>query len=315
MNEKCIENHTRTTRTNRKAELSVRAAKNRVNLRDKCLGDVALHHGRSPLNHCGWLPCIFCILCMRMPWRFLRSSAAQTTCTHRQLPICCRSSHFTGHTFLGRRYATLQPEARLAAERPQVQLRPYQDECIEAVLQHLRIGHKRLGISLATGSGKTVVFSHLIDRVPSPTLDATQTLILVHRRELVEQAARHCQNTYPDKIIDIEMGSSHASGSADITVASVQSIMSGERLQKFLPSRFKLLLVDEAHHIVAARYLDILKHFGLDEESQQQQHKQGAALVGVSATFSRHDGLRLGAAIDHIVYHKYVVRSCMMEKR
>ncbi|GAB7354643.1 hypothetical protein MBLNU459_g5076t2 [Dothideomycetes sp. NU459] len=80
--------------------------------------------------------------------------------------------------------------------------------------------------------------------------------------------------------------------------------MSGERLQKFVPSRFKLLLVDEAHHIVAARYLDILKHFGLDEESQRKGAKASPALVGVSATFSRHDGLRLGAAIDHIVYHK-----------
>ncbi|KAI5255188.1 DEAD/DEAH box helicase-like protein [Aureobasidium subglaciale] len=180
----------------------------------------------------------------------------------------------------------------------------YQEECIEAVLRHLELGGKRLGISLATGSGKTVIFSHLIERVPEPTQEATQTLILVHRRELVEQAARHCQNIYPDKIIEIEMGSRHATGVADITVASIQSIMSGDRIVKFDPSRFKLLLVDEAHHIVATRYLDVLKHFGLDEESQKVPDNQCPALVGVSATFSRHDGLRLGAAIDQIVYHK-----------
>ena len=35
-------------------------------------------------------------------------------------------------------------------------LRGYQDECIESVLSYLEKGHKRLGISLATGSGKTV---------------------------------------------------------------------------------------------------------------------------------------------------------------
>ncbi|TIA07843.1 DEAD/DEAH box helicase-like protein [Aureobasidium pullulans] len=81
--------------------------------------------------------------------------------------------------------------------------------------------------------------------------------------------------------------------------------MSGDRIEKFDPRRFKLLLVDEAHHIVAARYLDVLKHFGLDEESQKMpDNRAPAALVGVSATFSRHDGLRLGAAIDQIVYHK-----------
>ncbi|KAL1305343.1 hypothetical protein AAFC00_002241 [Neodothiora populina] len=96
----------------------------------------------------------------------------------------------------------------------------------------------------------------------------------------------------------------HASGAADITVASVASVISGDRLQKFDPRRFKLVLVDEAHHIVARGYLDILEHFGLDENTQRSDNKPGVALVGVSATFSRHDGLRLGAAIDHIVYHK-----------
>jgi len=115
-----------------------------------------------------------------------------------------------------------------------VRLREYQEECIKAVLSYLKNGHKRLGISLATGSGKTVsmfcllvdprlmackvIFTHLIDRVKPPREDATQTLILVHRRELVEQAARHCATAYPSKSIEIEMGNTHASGCADITV-------------------------------------------------------------------------------------------------
>ncbi|KAG9652181.1 DEAD/DEAH box helicase-like protein, partial [Aureobasidium melanogenum] len=220
------------------------------------------------------------------------------SCGGRRTGICWSR---TQQTHL-RQYATVQPV--VATQRPQIKLRSYQEECIEAVLRHLDRGQKRLGISLATGSGKTVIFSHLIERVPEPTHEATQTLILVHRRELVEQAARHCQNIYPDKMIEIEMGSRHATGVADITVASIQSIMSGDRLSKFDPNRFKLLLVDEAHHIVATRYLDVLKHFRLDEESQKTPSNQCPALVGVSATFSRHDGLRLGAAIDEIVYHK-----------
>lgn len=37
-----------------------------------------------------------------------------------------------------------------------IRLRQYQEECIQAVLSNLERGHKRLGISLATGSGKTV---------------------------------------------------------------------------------------------------------------------------------------------------------------
>jgi ATP-dependent helicase IRC3 len=95
------------------------------------------------------------------------------------------------------------------------------------------------------------------------------------------------------------MGETHASGFADITVASVRSMDSGDRISKYIPNRFKLVLVDEAHHIVAPGYMRTLEHFGLDSLRQT-----GPALVGVSATFSRFDGLRLGAAIDHIVYHK-----------
>lgn len=141
----------------------------------------------------------------------------------------------------------------------------------------------------------------------APTEGATRTLILAHRRELVEQAARHCENLYPNKSVELEMGSQHATGTADITVASVQSIMSGDRIHKYDPKCFKLMLVDEAHHIVAPRYLDVLGHFGLLEGDRSGP----TALVGVSATFSRFDGLKLGTAIDHIVYHKYENLACM----
>lgn len=91
----------------------------------------------------------------------------------------------------------------------------------------------------------------------------------------------------------------HASGSADITVASIQSIISGERISKFDPGRFKLVLVDEAHHIVAPGYMKALDYFGLSTAQPNSP-----ALIGVSATLSRFDGMRLGAAIDQIVYHK-----------
>ncbi|KAL2267541.1 hypothetical protein VTJ83DRAFT_4818 [Remersonia thermophila] len=190
-----------------------------------------------------------------------------------------------------------QPGAPGAAEP--LTLRSYQEECIQSVLSSLEQGHKRLGVSLATGSGKTVIFTQLIGRVKPLSEMATQTLILAHRRELVEQAARHCSRTYPDKTIELEMGNLAASGIADITVASVPSILSKDRLLKYDPKRFKLVLVDEAHHIVAPSYLKVLDHFGLRTKNPRSPH-----LIGVSATFSRSDGLRLGAAIDEIVYHK-----------
>lgn len=123
-------------------------------------------------------------------------------------------------------------------------------------------------------------------------------MIIVHRRELVEQAAKHCRLAYPDSTVEIEMGNNVATGVGDIIIASVQTLARG-RIDKFDPSTFKLVLVDEAHHIVARSYLKALAHFGLNEPSPNVP-----VLVGVSATFARFDGLKLGAAIDHIVYHK-----------
>jgi superfamily II DNA or RNA helicase len=204
--------------------------------------------------------------------------------------------------YRGRQFATQGAFSKPPTAPPKVQLREYQEECIQAIISYLDAGHRRLGVSLATGAGKTVIFTHLIDRVPAVG-DASQTLILAHRRELVEQAARHCTLTYPDRHVDIEMGANHASGTSDITVASIQSITSGNRLQKFDPSRYKLVLVDEAHHIVSQTYLDVLTHFGLRDAADWKSH-YAPALVGVSATLSRFDGKRLGAVIDHIVYHR-----------
>ncbi|EME86095.1 uncharacterized protein MYCFIDRAFT_52479 [Pseudocercospora fijiensis CIRAD86] len=213
---------------------------------------------------------------------------------HRQF-YSTPAAHFTTS-----RYFHAAPKWHRAIESTRRELRSYQEDSIQAILNARNDGKQRLGLSLPTGGGKTVVFSHLIDRFPNPNADATQTLILAHRRELVEQAASHCSMLYPDKSVEVEMGQIHASGLADITVASVQSITSKDRLLRYDPDRFKLLLIDEAHHSVSQRYLDVLQHFKLSKNGQ----RGSTSLVGVTATFTRHDGIRLGEAYDEIVYHK-----------
>jgi len=94
------------------------------------------------------------------------------------------------------------------------------------------------------------------------------------------------------------MGVNSSSGTADITICSVQSLKNVERLSKFKPEWAKLILVDEAHHAVAKSYLSILEHFrALTKESE-------CVVIGASATMSRLDGLKLGTAFDEIVYHR-----------
>src|ERR1700753_2411773 len=55
-----------------------------------------------------------------------------------------------------RSLATVASAAPPVAREEAIRLREYQEECIQSVLSYLGKGHKRLGISLATGSGKTV---------------------------------------------------------------------------------------------------------------------------------------------------------------
>lgn len=70
-----------------------------------------------------------------------------------------------------------------------MKLRPYQQECLDAVYDYyFKKQENRLLIQLATGGGKTVIFTTLAKRLDEPTL------ILAHRDELISQAkAKHWQ--------------------------------------------------------------------------------------------------------------------------
>lgn len=49
-----------------------------------------------------------------------------------------------------------------------LKLRSYQLDCIKSVVNALKRGHKRVGISLATGSGKTVSSSSYVHLISHP---------------------------------------------------------------------------------------------------------------------------------------------------
>ncbi|KAJ2044905.1 putative ATP-dependent helicase IRC3 [Coemansia sp. RSA 922] len=176
-------------------------------------------------------------------------------------------------------------------------LRPYQQECIDTCLSLLRAGVRRQAVSLPVGSGKTVVFSNLIQQVPAPTELATKTLVLAHREELLEQAARQIQAASPQLRIAIDQGTRQANPAADVIVASVATLgrMHSSRLQRHDASRYKCIIIDEAHHAAASSYTRILEHF---------QGDQAPFVWGCSATLHRHDGLRLTDVFDKIVYQK-----------
>jgi superfamily II DNA or RNA helicase len=66
-------------------------------------------------------------------------------------------------------------------------LRPYQDDVIGRVYQHIESGHRRLIIVAPTGAGKTVIGSKMVhDTVQA----GKRVLFIVHRRELIHQTSQ-----------------------------------------------------------------------------------------------------------------------------
>src|SRR5262249_23122592 len=74
-------------------------------------------------------------------------------------------------------------------------LYPFQREAKEAVLRHWENGSHAALISLPTGSGKTIVFSDVLQSSLSGTGD--RALVLVHRDELLRQAIEKLNFVWP----------------------------------------------------------------------------------------------------------------------
>lgn len=177
-----------------------------------------------------------------------------------------------------------------------MKLRPYQQECLDAVYDYyFKKQENRLLIQLATGGGKTVIFTTLAKRLDEPTL------ILAHRDELISQAKAKQLAVWPDADIGIIKGDVNETGH-QITIASVQTLRSEKRFQQaFKNDRIlqsvRLVIVDEAHHTAAKSYLQILDRFGL-----LQTDPNGPLLLGVTATPLRGDKLSLSKIFDRVAY-------------
>ncbi|MCJ2670766.1 MAG: DEAD/DEAH box helicase family protein, partial [Candidatus Thermoplasmatota archaeon] len=76
-----------------------------------------------------------------------------------------------------------------------MRLRPYQSECIRAVLERVRAGERRALLHLATGTGKTLIAAKLAERL---TLAGDmKVLFLVDRIQLAVQAHETFESVMP----------------------------------------------------------------------------------------------------------------------
>ena len=172
-----------------------------------------------------------------------------------------------------------------------MKLRPYQEEAVDAVAREFASGKRSTLVVLPTGCGKTVVFSHVIDRMRS----TGRTMVLAHRQELIHQAADkigQVTGTAPD----IEMGDSWADvarlgkESHNPVVVASKDTLYKQRLKRFDPAKFGLIVTDEAHHAVAQSYRRVYDYFPT------------AKHLGVTATPDRTDEEALGKVYESVAY-------------
>ena len=169
-------------------------------------------------------------------------------------------------------------------------LRPYQEEAVAAVLNAWSSFDRVLTV-LPTGTGKTVIFSSLIQSLVE---SGGRILVLAHRDELLRQAQdKLYRSTGYDS--EIEKANEKAWRSAAIVIGSVQTLQ-GARLESWDSDHFDFIIVDEAHHCLADSYQNILNHFT-------------AKVLGVTATPDRGDKKCLGKYFQTIAYEYGLVKA------
>lgn len=168
----------------------------------------------------------------------------------------------------------------------QMELRPYQQEAKDAVLQEWDKVNRTL-LVLPTGTGKTVVFAKIAEEC---VRRGSRVLILAHRGELLEQAADKIDKSTGLKCA-VEKAESTCMGSwFRITVGSVQSMQREKRLEQFPEDYFGTIIIDEAHHCISDGYQKVLKHFSRSR------------VLGVTATPDRGDMRNLGEYFESLAY-------------
>lgn len=175
-------------------------------------------------------------------------------------------------------------------------LRGYQKAARDAILREFGQDKSTL-LVCPTGAGKTIIFASLMEHIEG------RTMVLAHRDILIDQAALTIRD-WTGKLADYEQGDRHVCDyhgglyhPADAVVSTVQSQISRRhdrrRMEKFKPSDFGLLVLDEAHRATSASFRACIEHYTQNDKLRY---------MGCTATPDRTDGTALGQVFDSVAY-------------
>lgn len=153
-------------------------------------------------------------------------------------------------------------------------LRPYQQQAVDATVQHFRVSNKAAVIVLPTGAGKSLVIAELA------RLARRKILVLTHVKELVEQnhdKFRQYGDQAGTKSGVYSAGLNLKQTQQQVTFASVQSVV--RNLAQFA-QQYSLVIIDECHRV---------SDFEQDNQygkiiQQLLQHNAKLKVLGLTAT-------------------------------
>ncbi len=173
--------------------------------------------------------------------------------------------------------------------------RPYQLDALRGIDRELdELDRRSTLLVLPTGCGKTFVFAR---RALKVNQRGGRVLVVAHRGELLDQAAKHLRELGLNASVD--QADRRGSHFADVVVGSVQTLR-GARLERYAPDHFAEIIVDECHHARAKSYGAIFERF------------PRARILGVTATAKRADGKALGDVFESVAY-TYDMRTAIRE--
>ncbi|MEL3956901.1 DEAD/DEAH box helicase family protein [Caldifermentibacillus hisashii] len=175
-----------------------------------------------------------------------------------------------------------------------MELRDYQQDARESIQAEWDKGIKKTLLVLPTGTGKTIVFSKVIeDRVKK----GERVLVLAHRGELLEQAADKLEKATGLKCATEKAEQTSLGSWYRVVVGSVQTLMRESRLERFQKDFFDTIIIDEAHHCISDSYQRVLNYF------------EDANVLGVTATPDRGDMKNLGSYFESLAYEYTLPRA------
>lgn len=198
-------------------------------------------------------------------------------------------------------------------------LRDYQRQAIDDLVSRWDADDVRVPMVLATGLGKTEIFTPLErmwvagnEYMKQPLHQAYglggRVLVVAHTDELIDQAARKARERNPGLSVGIVKGTKHNDTWCQIVISSRQTLARESRRNQI--ANVGLIIIDECHHAVRTNtYGKILEHYGAWPERPADGQRTAARVkvAGFTATLARSDKAKLSTVWEECTFRRDIL--------